>query len=118
MAHMELMVLANPDRAVGSARRRGALDPLAGFCAVLILLPLAAGAQTPSPGGGAAGGAAGAGAAVARGQGGAGQAGAGEGGAAGAQAANPATGPRASALRLGGLGFPVAAEPILLTDRA
>lgn len=127
MAHMELMVLANPDRAVGSVRRRGALDPLAGFCAVLILLPLAAGAQTPSPGGGAAGGAAGAGAgagaAAARGQGGAGQAGAGQGGAgqggaAGAQAANPATGPRASALRLGGLGFPVAAEPILLTDRA
>ena len=122
MAHMELMVLANPDRAFGSARRRGALDPLAGFCAALVMLPLAAWGQTPPAGGAAGGGATGAGATAGQGQaaapGGATQGAAAQAGAAGAQAANPATGPRASALRVGGLGFPVAAEPILLTDRA
>jgi uncharacterized protein (PEP-CTERM system associated) len=112
------MVLANPDRASGSVRRRGALDPLAGFCAALVMLPLAAGAQTPSVGGAATGGATGIAAA------GAGQAGTGQGvaagqrAAAGAQAADAATGPRASALRVGGLGFPVAADPLILTDRA
>ncbi len=120
MAHMELMVLANPDRAFGSVRRRGALDPLAGFCVALVMLPLAAGAQTPSAGSAPAGGAAGAGAGAAAGTGQAraGQAAAGQGGAAGAQAANPATGPRASALRVGGLGFPIAADPMIITDRA
>jgi hypothetical protein len=105
------MVATTPDRTSGSARRQGALDPKAGLCAVLLCLPLAAGAQTPAAGGatggasgGAAGGAAGAAAAT-----GAAQPGGGGGGGA---AASPATGPRASALRVGGLGFPVGAEPV------
>ncbi len=104
MARMELTVATTPDRAFGSARRQGALDPKAGLCAVLLCLPLAAVAQTPS-GGGAAGG----GGAAAQGGTGGGVA------AGGGQAASPATGPRASALRLGGLGFPVGTEPLLVT---
>lgn len=115
MAHMELMVSPIPDRTFGSVRRRGALIPKAGLCAALVLLPMAVGAQVPLAGGGA-GGATGGGAA----QGRSGQAGVSPGGATagGATATDPTTGPRASALRLGGLGFPVAADPFLPSDRA
>lgn len=118
------MVDRTPSRAFGSGRRRGTSARAAGLCAVVLLWPIAAGAQGSAAGsGGTATGGTGAAGATragtaggpATGPGAAGAAGPGMAGAAAGQAGSgqsgAASGVRASALRLGGLGFPVVAEP-------